>query len=322
MNPDNIKNYHKYNYQGSLWAIDSQLLRGLSFCVFPCTSFYKLSFYGSFRLFLGCGFNMALSDNNKSTWRAEKMAGIKDVFERIEVKYLLDEMQYRELRKKLEPIAAVDSYGETSILNIYFDTPDYKLIERSLEKPVYKEKLRLRMYGIPEDDTNAFIEIKKKYKGVVYKRRITMSYTQALAYLTEGAKPPKESQISKEIDYFKQYYKGLRPAMAISYDRIAMAGINDPELRITFDTNIRWRTNDLSLKRGNVGKDILLPGQHLMELKIAGAMSTELARILDELNIRQTSFSKYGRGYEDYMYKDFQKRAEEKTNIASFPQAV
>ena len=110
--------------------------------------------------------------------------------------------------------------------------------------------------------------------------------------------------------------------MAISYDRIAMAGINDPELRITFDTNIRWRTDDLSLKRGNVGKDILLPGQHLMELKIAGAMSTKLARILDELNIRQISFSKYGRGYEDYMYKDLGKKAEEKTNIASFPQAV
>ena len=265
---------------------------------------------------------MALSDNNKSTWRAEKMAGIKDVFERIEVKYLLDEMQYRELRKKLEPIAAVDSYGETSILNIYFDTPDYKLIERSLEKPVYKEKLRLRTYGIPEDDTNAFIEIKKKYKGVVYKRRITMSYTQALAYLTEGAKPPKESQISNEIDYFLKFYKGIRPAMAISYDRIAMAGIYDPDLRITFDTNIRWRTYDLTLKKGNVGKDILLPGQHLMELKIAGAMSTELARILDELNIRKTSFSKYGKGYVEYMYGSGEAVKEQASNITAFRRAV
>ncbi len=229
------------------------------------------------------------------------MAGIKNVFERIEVKYLLDEMQYKALMKKLEPIAAIDSYGKTSILNIYFDTPDYRLIEKSLEKPVYKEKLRLRTYGIPEDDTNAFIEIKKKYKGVVYKRRITMSYEEAVAYLTKGARPPKENQISKEIDYFLKYYEGLKPAMAISYDRIAMAGIYDPELRITFDTNIRWRTNDLTLKKGNVGKDILLPGQHLMELKIAGAMTPQLARILDELNIRQTSFSKYGKGYMDLM---------------------
>ncbi len=230
------------------------------------------------------------------------MAGFKDTFQRIEVKYLLDDRQYISLMKRLENMAAVDSYGKTSILNIYFDTPDYRLIERSLEKPVYKEKLRLRTYGIAKDDTNAFIEIKKKYKGVVYKRRISMPYKEAYDYLTGGQGPSQKSQISNEIDYFLQYYKGIRPAMAISYDRIAMAGIEDPDLRITFDTNIRWRTDNLSLKEGNKGKEILLPGQHLMELKIAGAMSIELARILDELNIRKTSFSKYGRGYVDYMY--------------------
>lgn len=230
------------------------------------------------------------------------MSGFKDVFERIETKFLLDEMQYKELMKRLENMAAIDSYGKTSILNIYFDTPDYKLIERSLEKPVYKEKLRLRTYGTATDDTNAFIEIKKKYKGVVYKRRISMPYYKAIEYLVEGKGPEKKSQISDEIDYFIKYYKGIRPAMAISYDRIAMAGIEDPDLRITFDTNIRWRTENLSLKEGNKGKDILLPGQHLMELKIAGAMSMELARILDELNIRKTSFSKYGKGYMEYMY--------------------
>ncbi len=250
------------------------------------------------------------------------MTGFKEVFERIETKYLLDEMQYRELMKRLEPIAAIDSYGETSILNIYFDTPDYRLIERSLEKPVYKEKLRLRTYKVASDNTNAFIEIKKKYKGIVYKRRINMPYKEAMAYLTEGQKPAQESQISKEIDYFLQYYKGIRPAMAISYDRIAMAGIEDPELRITFDTNIRWRTTDLSLTKGNVGKDILLPGQHLMELKIAGAMSMEIARILDELNIRQTSFSKYGRGYLDYMYSSTAATTEPENKIAAFPRAV
>ncbi len=249
------------------------------------------------------------------------MAGFKDVFQRIEVKYLLDDMQYTELRKRLEGMAAVDSYGKTSILNIYFDTPDYKLIERSLEKPVYKEKLRLRTYGVADDDTNAFIEIKKKYKGVVYKRRISMPYKKAMEYLVDGKRPEQRSQISDEIDYFLKYYKGIRPAMAISYDRIAMAGIEDPDLRITFDTNIRWRTDKLSLSEGNVGKDILLPGQHLMELKIAGAMSIELAKILDELNIRKTSFSKYGKGYVDYMYgEDAEER--NKSNIKNFRRAV
>ncbi len=249
------------------------------------------------------------------------MAGFKDVFQRIEVKYLLSDMQYTELRKRLETMAAVDSYGKTSILNIYFDTPDYKLIERSLEKPVYKEKLRLRTYGVADDDTNAFIEIKKKYKGVVYKRRISMPYSQAIDYLVDGKRPKERSQISDEIDYFLKYYKGIRPAMAISYDRIAMAGIEDPELRITFDTNIRWRTDKLSLKEGNKGKDILLPGQHLMELKIAGAMSIELAKILDELNIRKTSFSKYGKGYVDYMYGESAGERNE-SNMKNFRRAV
>lgn len=248
------------------------------------------------------------------------MADFKDVFERIETKFLLNEMQYRELMKRLEGMAKVDSYGETSILNIYFDTPDFKLIERSLEKPVYKEKLRLRTYGIPNDDTNAFIEIKKKYKGVVYKRRISMPYSEAIAYTTKGQKPSECGQITNEIDYFFKFYKGLQPAMAISYDRIAMAGINDPELRITFDTNIRWRSDNLSLKNGNRGKDILMPGQRLMELKIAGAMSVEMARILDELNIRQCSFSKYGRGYTDYMSGNINAMGESK--IKMFPRAV
>jgi SPX domain protein involved in polyphosphate accumulation len=250
------------------------------------------------------------------------MGGFKDVFERIETKFLLDDMQYTEIMKRLENMAAIDSYGKTSILNIYFDTPDYKLIEKSLEKPVYKEKLRLRTYGIANDETNAFIEIKKKYKGVVYKRRISMPYAKAVDYLVNGKEIEKRSQISDEIDYFLQFYKGIRPAMAISYDRIAMAGIHDPELRITFDTNIRWRTDKLSLTEGNVGKDILLPGQHLMELKIAGAMSVEMARILDELNIRQTSFSKYGRGYQDLMSEKYMESQEKESNIALFRKAV
>ena len=257
------------------------------------------------------------------------MAGFKDVIQRIEVKYLLSDRQYTELLKSLENMAAIDSYGRTSILNIYFDTPDFKLIERSLEKPVYKEKLRLRTYGVASDDTNAFIEIKKKYKGVVYKRRINMPYKEAMDYLTKDKELKERSQISDEIDYFKHFYKGLKPAMAISYDRIAMAGIEDPDLRITFDENIRWRTENLSLTEGNVGKDILLPGQHLMELKIAGAMSMELARILDELNIRKTSFSKYGRGYMEYMYGQTNEMAmngispaETENNIVSFRKAV
>lgn len=233
----------------------------------------------------------------------------KTVFKRIETKYLLNDIQYKVLLERIRHMARVDEYGESTILNIYFDTPDFRLIRTSLEKPKYKEKLRLRSYGIPTDDTKSFIEIKKKYDGVVYKRRMTAPYGESVNYLYHGEPLQKKSQIQREIDYFIGYYQGLRPAMAISYDRIAMIGTKDPELRITFDTNIRWRCNRLDLKYGNIGEDILEPGQHLMEIKIAGAMTPELASILSELHIYPTSFSKYGRGYEQMLKKQMEDAA-------------
>jgi len=222
----------------------------------------------------------------------------KEVFKRTEIKYLLSAGQYLALRERLRDMAQADMYGETDILNIYYDTPDFGLIRTSLEKPLYKEKLRLRTYGTPRDGSaTSFIEIKKKYNGVVYKRRIDAPYARAKGYL-EDRNDLYRSQIKAEIDAFKKDYRGLRPAMAISYKRIAMAGTEDPELRITFDREIRWRTDKLDLREGPVGEEILQPGQYLMEVKIANAFPMELSRILSELSIFPASFSKYGRGYE------------------------
>ncbi|MCR4674150.1 MAG: polyphosphate polymerase domain-containing protein [Lachnospiraceae bacterium] len=236
--------------------------------------------------------------SSKEDRQEDEIVANQYTFKRKEMKYLLSKEQYLAFMDRIKDMAKVDAYGETSILNIYFDTPDFQLIRTSLEKPVYKEKLRLRSYGVPTDETNSFIEIKKKYKGIVYKRRISAPYKSSKEYLYEDIPLEKQSQISAEIDYFKKCYPGLRPAMAISYDRIAMAGTCDPELRITFDKNIRWRTNHLDLKYGNEGREILEKDQYLMELKIAGAMDLKLVSILEELDIRQISFSKYGRGYE------------------------
>lgn len=229
------------------------------------------------------------------------MGQYQDVFKRVEKKYLLSEYQYKELRKKLEEYVRVDKYGKTTITNIYFDTPDMLLIRRSLEKPVYKEKLRLRTYGVPGAETPAFIELKKKYKGVVYKRRIDMPYEDAVKYLYKGVHPEKTTQITKEIDYFLKFYRGIAPAMYISYDRIATYGIEDPNLRITFDGNITWRTQELELSKGVWGSKLLNEGERLMEIKIGGAMPLWLVKILDELEIYPTSFSKYGNAYKVLM---------------------
>ena len=222
-----------------------------------------------------------------------------DVFKRTEIKYYLTSEKYKMLRDFLSEYARVDDYGKTRINNIYFDTPDYRMIRTSLDKPVYKEKLRLRTYGETNDLTNAFIEIKKKYDGIVYKRRVAGPYRRAYDYLINGGRPLDDSQISREIEGLKQLYEEMIPAMTICYDRIAMIGLYDPVLRITFDTNIRWDKESTDLRRVNNGNIIVKDGDYLMEIKVTDAMPLFLARKLSELEIFPVSFSKYGRAYMD-----------------------
>ena len=232
----------------------------------------------------------------------------EQTFERKEIKYLLNDFQYHELLKELLKIAEMDEYGKSRINNIYFDTPQFTIIRNSLEKPVYKEKLRLRTYGDTVDTTNAFIEIKKKFRGIVYKRRISAEYRDAIKYLAAEEKCDKaysvdgiipHSQVRDEIDDFLKMYCEIRPAMIIGYDRIAMAGIYDKDFRVTFDTNITWRTSEIDLRRGTDGNQILTPGQHLMEIKIPESFPMELAQKMSELGIFPVSVSKYGRAYTD-----------------------
>ena len=223
------------------------------------------------------------------------MAG--QIFERYEKKYLLDEYQYTELQKVLKGRFQIDNYGKTTINNIYYDTPESLLIRRSLEKPVYKEKLRVRSYGRADEDTQVFIELKKKYKGIVYKRRTSMKLRHSEPFLAGTRHPGKSPQIENEIQYFMKMYEGIGPAMYIGYDRIAMFGLENEELRITFDTNIRYRQERLSLDEGSDGEQLLEPGQTLMEIKIPGAMPLWLSKELSRLEIFPTSFSKYGRAY-------------------------
>lgn len=219
------------------------------------------------------------------------------VFARYEKKYLLNRTDYAKMRRALEGIAQTDQYGQHTICNIYYDTNDFSLIRASLEKPVYKEKLRLRSYGVPAPEDTVFLELKKKFKGVVYKRREAMNLAQAKAYLAAGLYPAGQGQILKEIDWFRSFYRP-EPKVFIAYDRIAMAGIADEELRITFDTNIRYRTDALDLAAGDEGQRLTGHDEFLMEIKVMGAMPLHLVRLLDGLGICPTSFSKYGYCYQ------------------------
>lgn len=221
---------------------------------------------------------------------------INYIFERVEKKYLLDRNKYNLLLKAVEPYMSVDSYGKHTIGNIYYDTDTYELISRSIDKPKYKEKFRIRSYGVPKADDKVFLEIKKKYKGVVYKRRVSMTLKEAEDYLERGVRPKKEGQILKEIDYLMSFYD-LSPKVYLAYDRIAYFGKENPDVRITFDHNIRSRDYNVRLEEGDYGTQFLDDYQYLMEIKVPGAMPLWLSKILSDLEIYPTSFSKYGNVY-------------------------
>lgn len=230
------------------------------------------------------------------------MGNLTYVFERVERKFLLTPAQYAGLMRTLPEYMQADQYGESTILSLYLDTEDSLLIRRSLEKPAYKEKLRLRSYGVPGDTDNVFLEVKKKVRGVVYKRRICLPLAQAMECLAQGSVPAAGGQIGREIAYMLRRYR-LRPAVLLAYDRTAYAELEPSpnRLRITIDRDIRSRQTDLDLRLGAAGESLLAHGMRLMEIKTAHAIPLWLCAALDQNEIRPTSFSKYGRVYETRM---------------------
>ena len=221
----------------------------------------------------------------------------QNTFQRYELKYLISRKQKELLQKTFEPYMKPDDYGRSTICNLYYDTPDSLLIRRSLGEPVYKEKLRERSYGVATEDSPVFVELKKKYKSVVYKRRVSVKEREAIVYLDQGIPLPIQNQITREIDYTCEFYGNLEPAVYLSYEREAFYGREDDELRITFDENILWRDTDISLCAAVYGSPILAEGEALMEIKIGSAMPLWLAHLLSQNQIFQTSFSKYGNAY-------------------------
>lgn len=219
------------------------------------------------------------------------------VFQRYEIKYLLTRRQKEIILAAMEPYMEIDAYGRSTIRNIYYDTDNYRLVRKSLEQPVYKEKLRVRSYSAAKPEDNVFVELKKKYDGVVYKRRIHIPEKAAGDYLAGKRAAPEKSQISEEIDYFLQFYQTLAPKVFLSYEREAYYTREPGDFRVTFDENILWRETDLSLGKGIYGAPILEPGQTLMEIKTPGNIPLWMVKVLSEEKIRKTSFSKYGNAY-------------------------
>lgn len=224
--------------------------------------------------------------------------GSQMVFQRYEIKYLMDRRQRDVILKAMEPYMSIDGYGHSSIRNLYYDTPDFRLIRKSLEKPVYKEKLRVRSYGPAAAGDPVFVELKKKYRDVVYKRRISLPQAQAEACLDGRMRLP-DSQIGREIAYALEFYRELEPAVFLSYEREAFFQRDGGDFRVTFDENIRYRQTELTLDSEVWGKPILQPDQVLMELKTSGGLPLWMVHALSRQKIFKVSFSKYGAAYQD-----------------------
>jgi len=224
-----------------------------------------------------------------------------NVFQRCEKKYIMDQAQYKELKSSLANKTYKDQYGKYTVCNLYLDTEDFRLIRSSIEKPLYKEKIRLRGYGVPQQNDMVYLEVKKKFDGVVFKRRAPIRLSQAEKFLCEGMLPEEDGQIISEIAWSLNFYGHPVPKVYIAYDRIALCGLEDQGFRITFDTNIRWRDEALSLSKGAWGKPLLEEGLVLMEIKTLGAMPLWLSRELSLLKIFPTAYSKYGNCYIEYL---------------------
>ena len=231
-----------------------------------------------------------------------------EVFNRYENKYLLDDLAYQRFFDRLLEYMELDEYNKQnpfySINNIYFDTKHDTLIRKSISKPKYKEKLRLRAYGVPERGAKGYLELKKKVFGLVNKRRTAIRLDEAYEFVRTGVKPPLQKYMNKqvldEIHYFLKRYE-LEPKVYLAYDRRALFCKQARDLRITFDTNIRSRRYDLTLESGDHGELLLEPGQWLMEIKAEKTIPLWLARLLSEHRLYRTSFSKYGNEYKKYV---------------------
>ncbi len=231
-----------------------------------------------------------------------------EVFNRYELKFIIDDRQYHMLRERLSEYMESDAYSKNgefyTICNIYYDTPNNELIRRSLESPVYKEKMRLRSYGTVAPEDKVFLEIKKKYKGLVNKRRTKIRLVDAYNYFETGKFPElhpyMNAQVMRELDEM-QKRMGLIPALFLSYDRCAMFAKDDKDFRVTFDRNITTRRYDLGLHYGVYGDKLIDENTWIMEVKIDRAMPLWMTKILSEMHIYKGTFSKYGTEYTNYL---------------------
>lgn len=230
------------------------------------------------------------------------MSGPITVMKRYELKYILSQEQSTFLTEKLKGHMEMDKYGLASIASLYYDTPDYRLIRTSIEKPLFKEKIRLRSYGLATNESPVYLELKRKAYDIVYKRRVQSTIPAVKKFFDCEGDICADGQIAREISYFRDYYENLVPSCLIIYDRTAYFE-TDGDLRLTIDYNPRYRIDNLNLTTNMEGISLLPEGYSILEIKVQEAIPLWLTAILTEGKIYKNSFSKYGEAYKQQALK-------------------
>jgi hypothetical protein len=228
--------------------------------------------------------------------------GVTTFFQRYEQKYLLNTIQYHEFLNVLSGFVSGDEHRPGTIYSLYYDNAQFEIAKKSLHKSAYKEKLRLRSYGIPHKGDTVYLELKKKFKGITYKQRIPVLFTGMETFLNIDPDNYSGNYIYNELEWFLHYYKPV-PRFMICYDRMAYRGLENETLRITFDTGIRWRASGLDFSQGSQGAPLTGENKYLMEIKVENSIPLWLTARLAGLKIFPLSFSKFRAAYEDMMYE-------------------
>ena len=219
------------------------------------------------------------------------------IIDRMEQKYFVSFDKYNKLMKLINNKLVKDKYFSERIYNIYFDNDEYEFMTKSLDKPLYKEKVRLRSYETKDKNSNVFLEIKKKFQGHGNKRRVVINYNEAKDYIDNKIIPNTNKQIMGELDYtFKK--NNLKPKISLTYDRLSYAFKEDESYRVTFDTNIRYSNKKVDL----VDLDdeyCLFNDGYIMEVKTLKGYPSWFIKALNELKLYPVSYSKVGEAYKE-----------------------
>lgn len=229
-----------------------------------------------------------------------KQKQIQTNFQRIETKYILDRAMLARLEADMRPYLTADDYATSTISNVYFDNDEFQMIQDSIARKGGREKMRMRTYAEqPNDDSQVFLEIKKKCDEVGFKYRLVSNPLSVTNYIVNGVADHtiSDDRVKAEVEQLQERYLDLKPKMVISYDRYSMRGLEDKKVRVTVDSNIRYRDYDVDLASGRYGLPLLEDDKVIMEIKVPGQYPQWLADILNKYGLEDQSFSKYGKAY-------------------------